>query len=126
MRAAHATSDPARPDPPPGPDRTGLGAPARRRPPWRAGLPFVQQYPACGRYLDFALLRDGLKLDVEVDGESPTGLRRPTKDRRPTRDLVLVADGWKVQRFWVYELREDLRGCVRTIRELSQANREDG
>jgi len=36
----------------------------------RAGLPFQQQYPACGRYLDFALIRDGLKLDVEVDGEA--------------------------------------------------------
>lgn len=88
----------------------------------REGLQFLQQYQACGRYLDFALLRDGLKLDVEIDGEEhhrDDDGRRKIDDLR--RDLVLIAGGWKIQRFWVYELREDMAGCVRKVRELFQA-----
>ena len=81
-----------------------------------AGLEFHQQYPACGRYLDFALFRDGLKLDVEVDGEayhrSGSG-DRVTDDIR--RDQALIANGWTILRFWVYELREDMERCVSQI-----------
>jgi len=29
---------------------------------------------------------------------------------------VLIANGWKVLRFWVYELREDMPACVEKIR----------
>ena len=36
----------------------------------KQGFPIFQQYPACGRYFDFALMREGLKLNVEVDGEA--------------------------------------------------------
>lgn len=81
-----------------------------------AGLPFFQQYPAGGRYLDFALMKSTLKLNVEVDGEtyhrSATG-GRVVQDIR--RDQVLIADGWVVKRFWVYELREDMKRCVNEI-----------
>jgi very-short-patch-repair endonuclease len=80
-----------------------------------AGLPFEQQYPACGRYLDFALIKPGLKLNVEVDGEAfhrgpDGGLRRDDLDR----DLVLIANGWSVMRFWVYQLRGDMTSCEET------------
>lgn len=82
----------------------------------KAGLPFYQQYPACGRYLDFALMREGLKLNVEVDGEayhrSAAG-GHVVQDIR--RDQVLISAGWKVKRFWVYELREDMQQCVQSI-----------
>jgi len=84
-----------------------------------AELPFQQQYQACGYYLDFALIRDGLKLDVEVDGEQfhrdSTG-RRKVEDLQ--RDMVLVAGGWKIKRFWVYELRESIEICVEEVRQL--------
>ena len=89
-----------------------------------AELPFHQQYSACGRYLDFALLHEGLKLDVEVDGEEhhrDYDGRRKIDDLR--RDLVLVAAGWTVQRFWVYELKQDMAGCVRQIKELYQGRK---
>lgn len=83
-----------------------------------AGLPFFQQYPACGRYLDFALLREGVKLDVEVDGEayhrSASG-GHVVQDIR--RDQMLISAGWTVKRFWVYELREAMPRCVREIEE---------
>ena len=81
-----------------------------------AGLPYFQQYRACGRFLDFALIRDGLKLDVEVDGEAfhraADGGRIEADTRR---DQALIAAGWSVMRFWVYELRQDMSGCVERI-----------
>ena len=82
-----------------------------------ASIPFHQQYPTCGRYLDFALIKPGLKLDVEVDGEA---YHRDEQGNRVSedivRDQVLVADGWKILRFWVYELREDMPACIEKIR----------
>ena len=87
-----------------------------------ASIPFQQQYPTCGRFLDFALIKPGLRLDVEVDGET---YHRDKQGNRVSedivRDQVLVADGWKVMRFWVYELREDLPGCVDKIRQAWEA-----
>ncbi len=84
----------------------------------KAGLPFHQQYPACGRYLDFALFTEKMKLDVEVDGEtyhrSGSG-DRVSEDIR--RDQALIANGWTILRFWVYELREDMDRCVEKIKQ---------
>jgi very-short-patch-repair endonuclease len=84
-----------------------------------AGLPFFQQYPAFGRYLDFALMREGLKLNVEVDGEayhrSAAG-GHVLQDIR--RDQMLISAGWKVKRLWVYELREDMQRCVKDIADI--------
>ena len=83
-----------------------------------AGMNFHQQYPACGRYLDFALSRDLMKLDVEGDGE--TYHRSGSGDRVSDdirRDQALIAGGWTVLRFWVYELREDMNRCVEKIRQ---------
>ncbi|MCL4202113.1 MAG: AAA family ATPase [Pirellulaceae bacterium] len=83
----------------------------------QAGIPFTQQYPACGKFLDFALLKPGLKLNVEVDGETYHKNWDGSRKREDLeRDLLLVANGWTVQRFWVYQLREDLAGCVERIR----------
>ena len=82
-----------------------------------AGLVFHQQFLACGHHLDFALLRDGRKLAVEVDGETwhrdGDGLRIVDD---LNRDRVLRDAGWKVVRFWVHQLREDMHGCVEEIR----------
>jgi len=85
----------------------------------KEGLEFRQQYPACGFYLDFALFRcDGGCLDVEVDGETYHRGRDGgplVEDLR--RDIILRANGWTVQRFWVYELREDLGRCLNQIKD---------
>ncbi len=84
----------------------------------KAGLEYHQQYPASGRYLDFALFTERMKLDVEVDGEtyhrSGSG-NRVSEDIR--RDQALIAGGWTILRFWVYELREDMDRCVEKIRQ---------
>lgn len=77
------------------------------------------QYPTLGRRLDLALVRGGdgaLKIDIEVDGDqfhrNPDGSRRRDD---VWRDIQLQGAGWTVMRFWVYQLREDLDGCVTKI-----------
>ncbi len=86
---------------------------------WDMGLPVRKQYPACGRSLDIALLRDGLKLGIEVDGEAyhrdANGNR---KQEDIERDLVLMANGWTIKRFWVYELREQWQQCINDVEKL--------
>lgn len=77
------------------------------------GLVTVPQFPIAGRFLDLAVPE--VRLDIEVDGEHHLGAdgRRRAADR--WRDLQLSGLGWKVMRFWVYQLREDLDGCVDSI-----------
>jgi very-short-patch-repair endonuclease len=77
------------------------------------------QYPVLGRRLDLALVRHSeptLKIDIEVDGDrfhrNPDGSRRSDD---VWRDIQLQGAGWKVMRFWVYQLRENLDGCVEKI-----------
>ncbi|MBM4017421.1 MAG: DUF559 domain-containing protein [Planctomycetes bacterium] len=80
------------------------------------GLAPFTQYPLAGCRLDLAF-RDA-RLDVEVDGER---FHRDAQGRRKAedlwRDLAIRGAGWTVMRFWVYELREDMAGCVRKIQD---------
>ena len=82
----------------------------------RRGLDPVPQYPVAGRYLDFALDPGGRRLDVEVDGRrwhaNPDGNRKLT-DR--LRDRALIALGWRVRRFWVHELANNMEECLDVI-----------
>ena len=90
----------------------------------QAGMDFEQQYPACGYYLDFAILDPGFKLAIEVDGEryhrDATGSRRLEDTYR---DHVLMSAGWEVMRFWVYELKEDFNGCLGRIQQRIEQHR---
>jgi very-short-patch-repair endonuclease len=83
-----------------------------------AGLKPIPQYSVEQYDLDFALIEDGRKLAVEVDGEryhrSWTGelcLRDQLRNQR------LMELGWDVQRFWVYEVRDELPRCVQRLRD---------
>jgi len=83
------------------------------------GIVAEPQHPVLGRRLDLALIGRGeacLKVDIEVDGDryhrNADGTR---KNDDVWRDIQLQASGWKVMRFWVYQLREDLEGCVNKI-----------
>ena len=84
------------------------------------GLKFEQQHHACGFYLDFALFPGGgRKINVEVDGEQWHKDRNGRRKRSDVkRDRILRRQGWTVCRFWVYELREDMDGCVDQIARL--------
>jgi very-short-patch-repair endonuclease len=82
----------------------------------------VPQYSIAGRFLDLAVLSPK-KIDIEVDGESvhrTAGGGR--KDDDYWRDLQLQSLGWRVRRFWVYELREDLSRCTQSIVDLLKEN----
>jgi very-short-patch-repair endonuclease len=82
----------------------------------RRGLAYEAQYPVGWRRLDFALFRDAVKLDLEVDGRAyhmdADGNR---KIRDIQRDREMIARGWKVRRFWVHELDHDMEACLDII-----------
>jgi len=86
----------------------------------QAGLNPKPQFPVTGRRLDLALIRSNrrtLKIDIEVDGDCH---RNPDGSRKIDdlwRDIQLQGMGWKVMRFWVYQLRENLDRCVKMILE---------
>ena len=86
------------------------------------GMQPIQQYPVGRRYLDFALDPGGIKLDVEVDGvrwHTDASGNRKIADR--LRDQEMRARGWKVLRFWVHQLADDMEACLDSIeRELGR------
>jgi very-short-patch-repair endonuclease len=82
------------------------------------GIKCVSQFPVAGRRLDLAWFEPGgPRVDIEVDGDryhrDPNGLR---KIDDLWRDHQLRGLGWEVIRFWVYELRENIDGCVERVR----------
>ena len=84
------------------------------------GIECTTQYAIAGRRLDLAWFgKNDLKIDIEVDGDryhrDASGMRKADDI---WRDHQLRGLGWKVARFWVYELREDMERCVNRIRGL--------
>ena len=81
-----------------------------------AGLTPRPQYRLSGRRLDMALIEGDIQLDVEVDGETyhrdPDGFRKVSDI---WRDHVVSSLGWRVRRFWVYELKENMERCVELV-----------
>jgi len=77
------------------------------------GLDPVPQYEIAGRRLDFALFAGDVKLDLEVDGRrwhlDQDGRRKPSDI---WRDAQMSALGWRIRRFWVDEIAEDMEKCI--------------
>jgi very-short-patch-repair endonuclease len=90
---------------------------------WRAGIRPICQYEIENYILDFAILReDGRRLNVEIDGEHYH--RRwdgEILQRDQIRNLRLIELGWDVQRFWVYQVRDELDWCIARIRDWQAA-----
>ena len=63
-------------------------------------------------------------MDLEVDGERYHRTGSVARKDDYYRDLQMESLGWKVLRFWVYELREDLDGCVNKVLELMKENEQ--
>lgn len=82
-----------------------------------AGLRARVQYEIDRYALDFALIRpNGRKLNIEVDGahyhmDWDGELIRSDQ----LRNLRMIELGWDVMRFWVYQVRDDLPGCVKKV-----------
>lgn len=82
-----------------------------------ADIDTISQYPLVGKRLDLAV--PIVKMDIEIDGEK---YHRDASGRRKGedlwRDMTVRAAGWEPVRFWVYELRENMKGCVDKVRQL--------
>ncbi len=84
----------------------------------RFGLHPLPQVPVGYRRLDLALRDEShpeCRLDIEVDGENHRDAWGRRKSDDVWRTLELNAAGWKVIRFWTFEIRDNLRGCTGRI-----------
>ena len=83
---------------------------------YRAGVHTQPQYQVMQYSLDMALFCGERKLDIEVDGEHYHRSWDGELCRRDQlRNRRLIELGWDVQRFWVYEIRDNLQGCVERV-----------
>ena len=87
------------------------------------GMEPIPQHPVAGRFLDLAIVDDmrqpPLRLDIEVDGvafHTDVDGNRLATDL--WRDHQLQGLGWKILRFWVYELRDDMEGCLERVEQV--------
>ena len=81
-----------------------------------AGLRPIPQYDVEKYVHDFALLDGHRRLNVEVDGER---YHRNWDGELLRRDQIrnerLMELGWDIMRFWVYQVRDGLAGCVSRV-----------
>jgi very-short-patch-repair endonuclease len=77
-----------------------------------AGLRPIPQFRVEQYDLDLALASGERRLDIEVDGEGHRDWTGEHVRRDQLRNQRLIELGWDVMRFWVYQLRTDLQGCV--------------
>lgn len=86
------------------------------------GITSVAQVPVEQYLLDLAMIVGNRKLDIEIDGEA---YHRAWDGERLTRDLMrdrrVLELGWDVVRFWVYEIRDNLDGCVARVQKWSDS-----
>jgi very-short-patch-repair endonuclease len=88
-----------------------------------AGIEVLPQWSEDKYELDFALFNGTNKLDIEVDGQAyheNAGGGLSIKDQERNHRLMRL--GWDVMRFWVFELREDMQGCVGRVEEWLHIN----
>ncbi len=85
---------------------------------YAAGVVTTPQLTVDQYRLDLALISGERKLDIEVDGEM---YHRHWSGENVRRDILrsqrLIELGWDVQRFWVYQIRDDIDGCVSRVKK---------
>lgn len=72
------------------------------------------------RYLDFAYLRKGMQLAIEIDGYGPH-LRNASRIQfsdHCRRQNDLITDGWKILRFSYDDVKDSPRYCQQTIQQF--------
>jgi very-short-patch-repair endonuclease len=82
------------------------------------GIRTIPQYSVEKYLLDFACINNGRRLNIEVDGEmyhrNWNGELRRVDQIRNHRLMEL---GWDVMRFWVYQIRDDMSGCIARVKQ---------
>jgi very-short-patch-repair endonuclease len=85
---------------------------------YKKGIKTHPQYKIDKYSLDMALIMGERKLDIEVDGET---YHRDWNGELLRRDKIrnkrMIELGWDVQRFWVYEIRDNMAGCIARIED---------
>jgi len=83
---------------------------------YSAGIRAIPQYPVEKYVLDFAVLAGERRLNIEIDGEHYHRNWDGDLCRRDQiRNQRLMELGWDVMRFWVYQVRDDLRRCISRV-----------
>ena len=70
-----------------------------------------------GYELDFALLEQGIKLNIEVDGDQHLDARSQQRRQDITRDRVLVNLGWTILRIPAWRCHEEIDSAIEEIRK---------
>ena len=70
-----------------------------------------------GYELDFALLEQGIKLNIEVDGDQHLDARSQQRRQDITRDRVLVNLGWTILRIPAWRCHEEIGSVIKEIRK---------
>jgi very-short-patch-repair endonuclease len=85
------------------------------------GLRPIPQYQVEKYVLDFALMADDRRLNIEIDGER---YHRNWDGELCRRDQIrnqrLFELGWDVIRFWVYQVRDDLPHCLARVQAWTE------
>lgn len=85
---------------------------------YNQGIRTILQYSEEKYKLDLALFDGDRKLDIEVDGEMyHRDWNYELSYRDQLRNQRLFELGWDVKRFWVYQIRDDLQGCINQIKD---------
>ena len=71
-----------------------------------------------GYELDFALMEQGIKLNIEVDGDQHLDSRGRQRRQDMTRDRVLNKLGWTVQRIPAWRCHEEIDVVIEEIRKM--------
>jgi len=94
---------------------------------YAAGVRPLPQYPVEKYMLDFAVVIDERRLNIEIDGER---YHRNWDGELCRRDQIrnqrLMELGWDVMRFWVYQVRDDLEQCIARVLRWTHSNQRTG
>lgn len=80
----------------------------------------VDDFKGGKRYLDFAYIRPGVRICIEIDGYGPhlKNLSRWQFSDSLERQNQLVIDGWSVLRFSYDQVKEKPRRCQQFVQQL--------
>lgn len=80
----------------------------------------VTDYKDGFRYLDFAYLRSGMQLAIEIDGYAPhmRNVSRVQFSDHCRRQNDLIIDGWKVLRYSFDDVKENPRFCQQKLQQF--------
>ena len=82
------------------------------------GIRTIPQYSVDKYKLDLAIIDGDRMLDIEIDGEMyHKDWNGELSYRDQLRNQRLFELGWDVKRFWVYQIRDNIEGCINEIKK---------